>query len=232
MVKVLGVEMSKGNKRTVYICTSVAVICLIVYLVLALFEKPPAVQVLMPSGGLTESIFDSQNIVYRAEKSYTVRNNFSHIPYSMDTVDGKTASIGNATIYEYVPFYFYYSEIKEGTVLEDVLRMELTSVLSVSAKPEQTELNVLMKESGFINGCIADFYVYQVKVHDEKETKEQYLCLYKLRFNPSIYSTDWSMLVGCISNDYSTEGLDALQTLSYSSLHTLRYDAAAAKTIE
>ena len=222
--RVIGLEMSKKQKNFVVIGLPVAVFCLLFYIVLSFLGVKPKDRVELPKGGLSKSIFESQNLVYKSEEAFQQKNSFQNIPYTIDTVQGQKASIGAANVYEYAPYFFYYSELKEKTDLFSVLQKELTSIVSISATPERTQIEVLYEEDGFVNGCAAKYFVLKVTVTDMQPQKTTYLSLYRLHLDESIYITNWDILVGCMSEDYSTEGLAALQTLSYSSIGSLRLD--------
>lgn len=232
METLFGLEMTKKQKRMVLAGIPIGILCLCLYLILAFFESKPQEPVYMPSGGLTTSIFDSQNQVYKSEEAFKVKNSFENVPYTIDTIEGQKAVVGNASVYEYEPYYFYYSELKQGEDLEEAIKRELTSIILYKANPDQTQVEILHEERGFVNGCDAVFYVVKVSAKDAGSQITKYMSLYRLHLDESVYVTDWDMLVGCMSDDYTTEGLAALQTLSYTSIGSLKFDEKAHKRIE
>ena len=232
METLFGLEMTKKQKILVLTGITVGVIGLLLYLFLAFFEQKPVTAVAMPKGGLTSSIFDSQNQTYKSEAAFQTKNSFINVPYTIDTVEGQKAVVGNASVYEHAPYYFYYSELQQGADLETTLKNELTSILVMNAEPKETQIEVLHEESGFVNGCSAGFYMIKISVAAGDMQKNKYMSLYRLHLDDSVYATEWDMLVGCMSEDYSTEGLLALQTLSYSSIGSLKFDEKAHKRIE
>ena len=232
MESLFGLELTKKQKALVVLGIPVGILCLILYLLLAFFEAEPVSPVYMPSGGLTSSIFDSQNQVYKSEEAFKTKNRFQNVPYTIDTIEGQKAVVGNANVYEYDPYYFYYSELEQNADLEQVLKDELTSILLISASPAQTQIEVLHEESGFVNGCDATFYMLKITAKDGSTQQTKYMSLYRLHLDESVYVTEWDMLVGCMSDDYSTEGFAALQTLSYTSVGSLKFDEKAHKRIE
>ena len=66
METLFGLEISKKQKRVICIGIPIGILCLSMYLLLSFFQKEP---VYMPEGGLSSSIFDSQNQTYRSVKS-------------------------------------------------------------------------------------------------------------------------------------------------------------------
>ena len=61
MKRVLGLELTKKQRAMILIGVPIGVMCLFLYLILTLFEQEPEIPVLLPKGGLSSSIFDSQN---------------------------------------------------------------------------------------------------------------------------------------------------------------------------
>ena len=228
----LGIKMTKKQKMLLLAGIPVGLICLLFYLILAFFEKEAEIPVSMPNGGLSSSIFDSQNQTYKSESAFQARHTFLHVPYTIDTVEGQKVMVGNGSVYEHAPYYFYYSELAPDADIVEVLKEELSSVLLFRAKPQHTKVEVLHKEQGFVNGCSAIFYMLRITATDGENLQTKYMALYRLHLDPSVYETEWEMLVGCMSQDYSTEGFLALQTLSYSSIGSLKLDEKAQKRIE
>lgn len=225
----LGLDIIKKQKKIVLIGIPVGLLCLLMYMLLSFFEQEP---VYMPNGGLSRSIFDSQNQTYKSEEAFTVKNSFQNVPYTIDTVEGQKAVVGNASVYEHAPYYFYYSEIRQEVGMEEALKNELSSILLINADPRETQLDVLHEEKGFVNGCNANFYIIKITAREKEVQDIKYIALYRLHLDDSLYETEWDMLVGCLSEDYSTEGLSALQMLSFSSIGSLQYDENAKKRIE
>lgn len=232
METLFGLEITRKQKRMVFIGIPAGVLCLFMYLLLSLFEQDFVSPVYMPSGGLSSSIFDSQNQTYKSEESFKNKNSFRNVPYTIDTIEGKKAVVGNACVYEYAPYYFYYSELMQFADLKTALKNELTGILLFGAEPEQTQLEILYEETGFVNGCSASFYMIKITAKDGETEETKYMALYRLHLDNSVYETDWDMLVGCMSGEYSTEGFLALQRLSYSSIGSLKLDEKAQKRIE
>lgn len=229
MKRVLGLDITKKQRVMILIGVPIGVMCLFLYLILTFFEQEPEIPVLLPKGGLSSSIFDSQNQIYKREDAFTAKHSFVNVPYTIDTIEGQKATVGNACIYEHAPYYFYYSETTQGVDVGSVLKEELTSVLLFHADQNLTRVDVLYEEDGFVNGCKANFYVVQITANDNVMQVSRYMTLYRLHLDPSVYETDFEMLVGCLSDNYSTEGLQALQTLSYSSIGSLKLDDKALK---
>lgn len=229
--RLFGLKMSKGSKRAILICIPLAIFSLVCYLVLGLFEIEKTVEVVYPSGQLSESIFDSQNLEYKSEEAYSVQNLFQNLPFSVDTVEGKKASIGNANIYQYEPYYFYLSEMKEKDSLIDTVKAEMTGVVSIAADPNKTQVEVLKEETGYVNGCKADYVLCKLTVSGN-EVRTRYMCIYRLHVDESIFSSEWDILVGCMSQDGTSQGLSALQTLSLTGVETLRLDEEAKRNFE
>lgn len=213
------------KEKTILIALSIcAFVCLVFFLVLSVVSgsKEEAVPVYAPSAGLSQSVFSYQNMQYIANESYPKTHQFEVNPFAADTVEGQVANVGNGYVYAYEPYYFYYSEYVSGSV-EEVLKAELTSILDINAQPALTQVDVLSKQEGFVNGCDGIFYCIRLTTGTQEAPVVYYLCLYELKVNETNCTTQGKLLIGCMAqNMYSTEGLAALQTLALDSVYTLK----------
>lgn len=219
-----GIPMDGKTKAVIILCGILAVFCILFYILLCFVPNKEEIVVELPGGGLSQSVFDSQNMEYVSVNGFDEVHSFEKIPFTIDTVSGQRADIGDGAVYASAPYYFYYSEIKHNEDMEDTVKKELTDVLVLSADSSLTQIECIKEESGYVNGCEAIYYLLKVSVNSEKEPVEAYLSIYRLHINDVLYKSDIGLLVGCMACDmYSTEGLEALQTLSYSAITTLRY---------
>ena len=135
METLFGLELTKKQKNMVLAGIPIGILCLCLYLFLAFFESEPQVAVYMPSGGLTTSIFDSQNQVYKSEEAFKTKNSFQNVPYTIDTIEGQKAVVGSANVYEYAPYYFYYSELKQAEDLEEAIKKKNSNAQYMKENP-------------------------------------------------------------------------------------------------
>ncbi len=216
--------MERKTKYLIIICSILAVIAILLYIILCFFSVEEEVSVVYPSSGLSQSIFDSQNMVYGKVEGFSKEHVFSGAPFTIDTVDGQKAVIGNGSVYQSSPYYFYYSTL-DG--LEDVsarIRGELTGVLLLSADPLSTSVVMLAEESGYVNGCDAKFYVAEIDAVSGKESEKGFMCFYVLDVNDVIYGGEKKLLIGCMSKESEIQtGLENLKQLALANISTLQY---------
>lgn len=220
------IPMDRKTKHLVIICGILAVFFLILYIILCFFAVEEEMPMVYPQSGLSQSVFDSQNMVYSSVEGYSNVHTFGGAPFTIDTVDGQKAVIGGASIYQSGVYYFYYSELDSGEDVAARLRSELTAVLLLSADALNTSVAILAEERGYINGCEATFYVVELTALEGNDSVTRHMCLYVLDVNDVIYGGDKKLLVGCMGgNMYSVEGLEALKQLAFKDIYTLTYRA-------
>lgn len=115
-----------------------------------------------------------------------------------------------------------YTVIDQDTKLDAVLSNQLTEVLHSGADSLATKIEYLSTEEGYINGCSGSFVIAKIEV---PETPPSYMCLYRLHIDESIYETEYDILIGCMTQTFSTQSLADLQELTHLTVGTLRYDA-------
>lgn len=213
--------MNTKTKVIIAICAVFAVCSLVFYIVLGFFKPVVVQEVVYPGGNLSQSVFDSQNMKYVETQGLGVEHSFKSVPYTIDTADGVKAGIGNGAFYKKEPFYFYYSEASVNEATSDVLKREVTDILSLTAKEADTKIDVLKEESGYINGCTANYTVLRVAAG----SGVSYMCLYRLHINEDLYASEGDLFVGVmgIGENVSSDSLQNLCTLANSSVYTMQY---------
>lgn len=220
MSKLFGLPMPKAGKVTVLLALPAATVCLVIYLLCVAFEPAHVEVTSLPESGLSDSIFDAQNMLYASVDGLNVKREFSMIPYTIDVVEGKCAVVNKGVIYESGAYRLYVSESEGGVSTTEKLKQELTSVLSINASSANTTVSYLLEESGYKNGCYAEYSVSEIMTQDGVKS---YLVLYRLSIDRSIYETENDIYVGCLTNQYTTKELLNARALASAQLGTLRY---------
>ena len=79
--------MESRDKTKLIVLISFAVVIAVVVMILGLFEPTEKVEIILPPGNLSMSLFDSQNSKYTQTESFPKQHQFTNIPYTIDTVD-------------------------------------------------------------------------------------------------------------------------------------------------
>ncbi len=221
--------LDKKTKIMIIVAAALAALMFVFYIMLGLVENQIPEEVVYPSGQLSNSVFDLQNMNYSAVNEMSLRYEFVDMPYTIDVVEGDMVSINGANIIDCEPYFFYYSVINQKDELKEALCSHLTEVLCSGADSLLTEVEILVTEEGYINGCLGTFVVAKLEVHD---TQPSYICLYRLHVDESFYASENDLIVGCMTSTFSTQSLAELQGLLYLSVGTLRYDAEKAEILQ
>ncbi|MCR5720557.1 MAG: hypothetical protein K6F84_08325 [Lachnospiraceae bacterium] len=218
----LGILMSKPLKRVLVVGVILLGILLVLVVLTGLFKKEVEFAVNMPEGELTTSVFDAQNMVYTPVENFQTTIELENIPFSIQTVNAPLADINGAKVVESDPFCFYFKVLSEGDNLIGSLKADLTKAVSIDAKESTSKFVLLKKEEGFINGCNAIFEVYEL---DVAGTDPRFFVTYEVNIHESIYENPYTIVIGCMVSEYSTETLSNAQILAKGHLLTLQYDS-------
>lgn len=220
MSKLFGLPMPKGGKIAVILAFPTAIICLAVYLLCIIYEPIEVEETQLPAGGLSDSIFDAQNMNYESSSAFHNRHRFQLIPYTIDVLDGDVATVGYGNTYDSNTYKIYISESEGDISTTKKVQDELTSVLSIHADTSATRVDYLLEESGYKNGCFVKYSVCRVTTED---AVERYLVLYRLSLDVSQYDTENDIYVGCIVNQFTTSDLAAAMNIASAEIGTLKY---------
>jgi len=211
--------MEKGLKKAIP-AVIVAVLCLVFYIVLGNFKPEVKEEVLFPKSGLSDSIFDYQNMTYSPSDGLESKYLFTNLPFSVDLPNEKRASVGEATVVEKNGFYFLVSEVDKEADIRNILGNGYTHIIDVNGDVLSTLVTELNKDSGYINGSVAEYGVYEISVGEKK----MYVTAMRLLVSPNIYETDKQIVVACMGANYSTTGLANLQALTHAVVNTMTID--------
>jgi len=227
-VNFLGLAMSRKQRLILIIAIPAAILSIVLFLVGSVVSTVQTVEeVGLPSGQLSDSIFELQNMSYTALNGTNSRYSFARMPFVMDIVGGETAKVEGADIVYYAPYYFYYNVFPKEEAVEELLLSQLTSVLAPNYAGEGS-IKVVCMEEGNLNGCYGSYTLYEVSIPD---VTVQYMVLYRLHVSESIYESEYDMLIGCMTEGYDTQTLSTIQSLAHGFIGTLRYDKERAEQL-
>ena len=230
--KFLGIQMTKRLYALVVSATVFFVIFLAGYIGLGFFVSKQEVQVYMPQNGLTDSIFDAQNMVYTKNNNFTEKHSFKYNPFTIDMLSGQKAVVGDSTTVNVQGYYFYLSEIASEADVTNRVKKDLISIIDFSTSIKDCYASILFSEDGYMNGCRGTFYVMEIGVDNNFKDIKKYLVLYRLNTDESIFVSDVDMLIGCMVDTYSTQSLADAEELARILVNTLNLDEKALKAIK
>lgn len=214
----------KGLKILTIIAIPFAIINLILFFIGGMFRPTVVEQVYMPNSELSDSIFDAQNMKYTEISEFSEVYALDTIPFDINLPNGNKAVVGDGTSIIYSGYTFYFSEGNGKSVAEDKIKNELTNIFSITAKPENTQVELLGADNGFINGCTADYNLYKLTTEDNLV---RYIALYRVSVNESVYVTDQDVFIGVVTDIYSSDSLQAITSLAKAVVNTMRFNGKA-----
>ena len=217
------------SKKQIIIPAILAVICVVIYITLGFFKQKPVEETVYPESGLSNSIFDYQNMVHTSVSGMDSKFSFQNMPFTVDVTDGARASVGDATVIEKSGFYFVVGEIAPDILTENYISAALTSVVEAGGDVLATTVTKLDAKEGYINGCLSKYALYEMKTGSGKT---MYIAAMRLSIYPSIYDTETELVIGCMSGDNSNEGLSNIQGLAEAVVRTLAVDKEHLKKLE
>lgn len=205
--------------KSVYITGILAMLFVGVYAFLGFYVADPVPEVQYPDPGLSDSIFELQNMNYVPVAGLEDVISFDGIPFEAGGIAGSEAAIGGARVRTDSGYFFLYSQAGEGEQTEEIIRNSLTGVLSSAAAPSRTDVVLLDGASGYLHGCYATYGLWSVQTEDGQQGC---LALYRLKIGETIYQTETEVILGCMSRESGTEGLSNIQGFAQAMVLTLR----------
>lgn len=230
-----GIPVEKKVKTRIVLCSIFAALFFLIYIILSFFYEPKVenVSVLIPNSGLSQSVFDTQNMTYSTVADYTAKHTFKNVPFTIDTVLSQSAKLGNGEVYNSGEYYFYYSDMDKNEDIGSVLVNELTDVLLLGGDKESTTISTVFTDNGYINGCEGVFYILNMTACRDSSVVNGSLCIYELNVHDAIYDGDRKLLVGCLTiGDVAVNTYENLCTLAYANVATLQYSEAIEKSLK
>ena len=212
--------MKKTNlPKSVIVTAVLGLACAIVYAVLGVYAGSAEPETVYPSAGLSDSIFELQNMTYEPLSGFTETVAIDGLSVTVDAAPGSEANVGGATVRVNNGFYFLYAAAAEGEETEGVLRGSLTGVFSPSADPLATTVRVLDQAEGNLHGCHASYRLCELVTADGKRG---YVCLYRLRVGDTFGDVGGEVILGCASAAGGTQGFANLQGFARAMVGTMR----------
>ena len=196
--------MDRNAKTKLIVLTILAVLIGIIVLILGLFQKPEVEHIVLPKGGLSKSLFDSQNSKYTASDAFPNQHMCTNIPYTIDTVAADGALVDTGIVYPTeTGYYFFYSEVSKIESTSNCVGRQFAKVLNFEFDPSKVLVETMATESGFLNGFGTEYQVVHIKVPDmDGKEKDAYLTTYRFILDTSEqYDLILGVATGVLSND-------------------------------
>ena len=223
--------MSKKSKIYIIILSILTVILGVFVVMITIRENGEKNLVDYPSGSLSDSIFDSQNPTYVPNESLPTAKSFSHIPYTIDTVDKDGVVVDTGTIYSINDSqYLFYSEILKGDDTVSELAYQFAQVLEYNVSDDDVTYSVIKEETGYINGFAATFDIIKVSVPSDNIEKSAIIEAYTLVMpDQDDYEVLYDMSVCAVSTVEDTDLLSQCQQLAVIDIGTIQYSESLKK---
>ncbi len=225
--------MSKGAKVGLVIVGLFAVIMLCLYLFFNEVHDDIPKELEFPPSGLSQSIFDSQNMKYKPNANYTDVHYFQRSPYTIDIAPADAAKVSDyGWVYEISDTsYFYITEFEKGSNIEASIRNELSPAVMVDSNASMTAIDNYVYDEGYINGFKGDYYIDGMTVTNGTRTASVYLVGYALTITDSTYDHGWKMFVGVMTARSDTDSYANAKAILDSVVATYKVSDSTQKTL-
>lgn len=199
--------MDKTSKILVTVLGLLAAMLFVIYCFLSVVNSSIPKPLEYPESGLSQSIFDSQNVKYTPNEAYTTQHVFYRCPYMVDIADTDSAKVSDyGNVYEISDsMYFYITEFKKDENIETVLRNELSQAVMVDSNTAMTAVDNLVYDEGYLNGFKADYYIDCMTVTNGNRAASVYITGYVLTITNTDYDHGYKMFVGVMASGNDTE---------------------------
>lgn len=225
--------MNKKIKIYIIILSIFTIIFGVLLFLIAIKQKGEERIVDYPVSNLSDSIFDSQNTTYVPNESLPVAHSFSHIPYTIDTVDTNGVIVDTGTIYAINSSqYLFYSEIIKGADISSELAHQFAQVLEYNVSNSDVTYSVIKEETGYINGFSAQYDIIKVSVPSGNEIKSAVIVAYTLLTeDQDDYEMLYDLSVCSVTTVEETEVLEQCKQLALIDIGTIQYSETLKKEL-
>ena len=219
--------MDKGAKVLCWLIGILAVIMLGIYIYLGSVNKTIPRELEFPESGLSQSIFDSQNMKYEGNNSLTETHYFQKSPYKIDMLDTDAAKVSEyGVVYEISDsMYFYVTEYEKGTNLETTIRSELSKAVMVDANADMTAIDNYVYDEGYLNGFKSDYYINAMAVTNGSRNVSVYLTGYSMTITDETKDYGWKMFICVMTASSDTETYANAKGMLDAVIKTYQYDS-------
>lgn len=210
----------KKQGKILLIVLGIVAAALVVLLIIANLNKKETVEIIIPDGSLSSDFFVSQNTIYQENSALPLAVPLVYAPYSIDVPNVVHGDVGEGEVYNIDELYnLYISEADEEEDAIGHIMKEYPQTLLLSADPKKCSFDEIKKNSGYINGFAAEYYVASLSISDGKEGGEEFFVGYILHMP----DYNQNFIVAVTSKVLSTESLSNSEAYAVSVINTLQY---------
>lgn len=166
--------------------------------------------VTIPSGGLSDSVFDAQNSVYEADAEFPVQYDFIHINASVDVPELNSAVMGKGEVWKVSDGFYIYITEGSNSDFPEQFYSEIAPVLLAGADEEKTTGEIIHSERGYLNGFELTYVVLKVSAAVDEKSAQAYVVGYLYEDDSSGYSA----FISCATQTMTTAGLSNAQIVA------------------
>lgn len=225
--------MKKSAKVAIIILSIVAVILTIIYILLSAVNKTIPQELIYPQSGLSQSIFESQNMKYTPTSGFNAVHMYEHSPYQFDIAECDSAKIGSGgTVYKLTDsMYVYTTEYDKELATEDIIKAELSKAIMIDSDDTMTVLDNYVYAQGYINGFKADYHIDCLTVSNGNRTASAYLTGYTLTITDEDYDHGYKMFLGIVTATKDTETFQTAKDLLDTLMATYQFNEELEESI-
>lgn len=213
----------RKKTKTQIIVLAIILAAILIFVLLMDTLTPKEKEVLeVPEGGLSDSLFESQNPDYVKDELLPVSVACKNIPYLYDTIESDGAVVDTGIIYPTDGAFIYVSEIPRTSSMSSVISDQFSKALKFDAAMDNVGYVTLKNQQGFANGYTAEYEADYISVQDDTNLSGAYIIAYRLYVSTDEYPYD--LIVGCATTTGTSEALQACQQMGVRLIYTVRYD--------
>lgn len=217
--------MKNSTKIILAILVFFFLVLFIIVLALSKVEKQQPQEVIYPASSLTQSIFDSQNMVYQNVEELPKEMGFDTIPYTLHVADVPKATVGNGSIYRIDDMSYIYISTFDNTetTASNVIKSELSKALLIDAIDDSCVVQNMAQETGYINGFGAKYYVDVLTASNGFSNAKAYMVVYELFVPNEEYQTQ-SILICTAATVESTQAYEFCKSYCDAIISTCQFN--------
>lgn len=221
--------MTKKQKILLSILIPLFLVLFIFVTILGQFEEEMPVEVSLPAGNLSDSLFVLQNNSYQGNDSLPLQVNMNYLPYSVDMAKVSHVSVGNGYVFNIASGYLsYVTSIPKNETCAVALKNEYAKAILIGNVPEMANCSLLYEETGYLNGFDLTYSIYELGITDNETVNYSYILGYLI----DIPDWEYDIYMSVSTMTYDTGTLQNCKDVLDMLIYTVRYDTKRAQELK